>query len=74
MLGTNLHSYLLKTCHGRRHPVIYTRKNIGLVCTTLHLNGFAQTHYVASSMVAMSFNVLATQGFHQDYQIFHLNQ
>ena len=47
---------LLKICHGC-HLFIPTRKS-GSILKYLGLNGFAQTHYVASSM----FGVMAVVG------------
>jgi len=47
-------------------------KNIGTIITDFAHNGFAQTHYVASNLISMSFTVVAKQTC-QNYQMFHYN-
>ncbi|CAL5077141.1 unnamed protein product [Urochloa decumbens] len=57
--GMNLLNCLLKTSHGG-HLFIHIIKNIGTNSTASYISGFAQTHFVASSMVNMRLHVLAT--------------
>jgi len=49
--------------------LIHGIENTGTIFIGLALNGFAQTHYVARSMIGMSFNILAAKTW-QDYQMF----
>ncbi|CAD6226109.1 unnamed protein product [Miscanthus lutarioriparius] len=70
----NLLNYLLKTSH--RHGIhlpIHAIVNIGTIFKALAVNGFAQTHYAASSVISMSFIILATKTW-LDHQMFPSNQ
>jgi hypothetical protein len=53
--------------------LIHSRKNIGTIIPDFALNGFAQTHYVASNLISMSFAAVAKQTC-QNYQMFPYSQ
>jgi len=53
--------------------LIHSRKNIGTIIPDFALNGFVQTHYVASKLISMSFAAVAKQTC-QNYQIFSYSQ
>jgi hypothetical protein len=53
------HSCLHRTSHGC-HMLIYGTENTGTIFIVLALNGFVQTHYVASSMISIRLAILVT--------------
>ncbi|KAG2639640.1 uncharacterized protein LOC120660661 [Panicum virgatum] len=59
ILGMNFLNCPLKSSHGG-HLFIHTIRNIGTNSTASHLSGPGQTHFVASSMVSTSLDILAT--------------